>query len=211
MSTPDKPADAAKPTPPKHTGGKFRKGVSGNPGGRRKVFTPPQAPQPAPQASSTQGSQPEVEQPINPGRKKDGTFAKGFVANPNGKPKGARHRATLMAEAMLDGQAEALIQQAISMALAGDAQALRICVERIIPARKDRPVEVALPKISAASDLIAATAALTAAAANGEITPSEASDLVRLVEGAARAIEVHDLAARIEKLEELTAGKSANQ
>jgi Family of unknown function (DUF5681) len=139
-----------------------------------------------------------------------GTFAKGFVANPNGKPKGARHRATLMAEAMLDGQAEALIQQAINMALAGDAQALRICIERIIPARKDRPVEISLPKISAASDLISATAALTAAAADGSITPSEASDLVRLVEGAARAIEVHDLASRIERLEEMTAAKGGS-
>jgi hypothetical protein len=65
-------------------------------------------------------------QPENIGRNPDGTFAKGNSANPAGKPKGARHKATLLAEALLDGQAEALMQQAVSMALGGDPQALRI-------------------------------------------------------------------------------------
>jgi hypothetical protein len=32
--------------------------------------------------------------------------------------KGARHKATLLAEALLDGQARGLMQQAVSMALA---------------------------------------------------------------------------------------------
>jgi hypothetical protein len=38
------------------------------------------------------------EPPENTGRKADGTFASGNRANPSGKPNGARHRATLMAE-----------------------------------------------------------------------------------------------------------------
>jgi hypothetical protein len=109
--------------------------------------------------------QPEAAQPENIGRNPDGTFAKGNSANPTGKPKGARHKATLLAEAVLDGQAEALIQQAVSMALGGDPQALRICIERILPVRRDRPIEISLPKIAAASDLIAAAAALTDAVA----------------------------------------------
>ena len=64
-----------------------------------------------------------------------------------------------------------------------------------------------MPKIERAADLIGATAALTAAAADGTITPSEASDLVRLVEGTARAIETADLAERLAKLEEQLAAK----
>jgi hypothetical protein len=64
-----------------------------------------------------------------------------------------------------------------------------------------------LPKISTPSDLVAAASALTAATAEGRITPSEASDLVRLVEGTARAIEVHELAERIDRLEAQMASK----
>ena len=67
-----------------------------------------------------------------------------------------------------------------------------------------------MPKIKCAADLIGASAALTAAATAGEITPSEAGDLVRLVEGTARAIEVHELSARLAKLEEQMAVKGSN-
>jgi len=58
--------------------------------------------------------------------------------------------------------------------------ALRLVMERILPPRRDRPVEVDMPRITAASDLIAAAAALTQAVASGDITPGEAADLSRL-------------------------------
>jgi hypothetical protein len=48
-------------------------------------------------------------------------FGKG---NP-GRPKGARHRLTLAAEALLDGEAEALTRKAIELALGGETIALR--------------------------------------------------------------------------------------
>ncbi len=60
----------------------------------------------------------------NSGRNTDGAFAAG---NP-GKPKGTRHKATQAALALLDGEAEALTRQAVTMALDGDATALRLCL-----------------------------------------------------------------------------------
>lgn len=75
------------------------------------------------------------------GRNTDGTFGSG---NP-GKPKGARHKATTAALALLDGQAEALTQKAIETALAGDTTALRLCLDRIAPPGKDTPVSFTLP------------------------------------------------------------------
>ena len=182
--------------PPKNAGGKFRKGVSGNPGGKRKQPAAPLV-------------QPEAAQPENIGRNPDGTFAKGNSANPAGKPKGARHKATLLAEALLDGQAEALMQQAVSLALGGDSQALRMCIERILPARRDRPIEISLPKIAAASDLIAAAAALTDAVAGGDITPNEASALSNLVGNTAKAIETFELSERLARLEEQISAKGS--
>ncbi len=77
----------------------------------------------------------------NCGRNTDGTFATG---NP-GKPKGARHRATQAALALPEGEAEALTRKAVEAALAGDVSALRLCLDRIAPPRKDAPVSFTLP------------------------------------------------------------------
>ena len=150
------------------------------------------------------------DEPKNIGRNPDGTFAKGYVANPAGKPKGARHRATRAAEALLDGEAEELTRLCIDKARGGDMTALRLVMERILPPRKDRPVEVDMPRITAASDLIAAAAALTQAVASGDITPGEAADLSRLVESTAKAIEVNELAERLAKLEQAIEAKGGN-
>ena len=78
--------------------------------------------------------------------------------------------------------------------MAGDASVMRALLDRIISPRRDRPVSIAMPKIECAADLIGATAALTAAATAGEITPSEAGDLVRLGEGTARAMRLRSIA-----------------
>ncbi|WP_299860275.1 DUF5681 domain-containing protein [uncultured Roseobacter sp.] len=63
------------------------------------------------------------------GRNPDGTFAPG---NP-GKPKGSRHRATKAVQQLIDQDAEAITRKAVEMALAGDATAMRLCIERIPP------------------------------------------------------------------------------
>ena len=76
----------------------------------------------------------------NTGAYQGGRFRKGVSGNPAGKPKGTRHRATLAAEALLDGEAEKLTRRAIEKALEGDASALRLCLERILPTGEPDPV-----------------------------------------------------------------------
>lgn len=71
--------------------------------------------------------------------KKQKGFAKGVSGNPKGKIKGTKNLVTRAAEAMLDGEADKLTRKAIEMALSGDSFALRLCLERIIPPRKDLP------------------------------------------------------------------------
>ena len=66
-------------------------------------------------------------------QRRGGRFKPG---NP-GRPKGARHKTTLAIEALLDGEAEALTRKAIELAKAGDLVALRLCLDRICPPRKD--------------------------------------------------------------------------
>ena len=128
-------------------------------------------------------------------------FQKGQSGNPNGRPKGARNKTTLAVEAMLDGEHEAITRKAIDLAKGGDISAIRLCLDRIAPARKDRHIEFALPKMQKASDAANAAAAIVAAVSVGELTPSEASELTKVVECYARTLQVSDFEARLERLE----------
>ena len=129
------------------------------------------------------------------------TRGRPFAPGNPGRPKGARHRITRVAEALLDGEAEALTRKAVDLALAGDGMALRLCLERILPPRKERPVDIVLPALIGPQDAVAASAALLAAVAAGEIAPGEASVVGRLLELHLRAVEAHDLEARLAALE----------
>jgi uncharacterized protein YjaG (DUF416 family) len=129
------------------------------------------------------------------------TRGRPFQRGNPGRPKGSRNATTLALESLLDGQAEALTQKAVELALDGDLAAIRICLERILPPRKDRPVTFSLPQISCASDAAKASASLVAAVSSGEITPSEAVEISRLLETYVRTLEITELEQRLNKLE----------
>jgi hypothetical protein len=130
------------------------------------------------------------------------TRGRPFEPGNSGKPKGARHRTTLAVDALLEGEAETITRKAIELAKEGDTVALRLCMDRLSPARKDRPVAFALPAIESTADVVKASAALLQAVASGELTPSEAAELGKLVEAHVRAIELTDIQARLEALEQ---------
>jgi hypothetical protein len=139
--------------------------------------------------------------PDNTGRKQAGRFAKGKSGNPEGRPRGTRNSTTVALESLLDGQAQALTQKAIELALTGDLTALRICLDRIMPPRKDRHVPFAFPKIAKAADAVTAAAAIVEAVAAGDLTPSEASELTRVLESYSRILEAADHEERLKRLE----------
>lgn len=128
-------------------------------------------------------------------------FQQGQSGNPNGRAKGSRNKRTLAMEALLEGESEKLTRKAIELALDGDTTALRLCLERIMPPRKDRHVEFELPKLETAGDMVAATSALVQAVADGRLTPMEAGELGKLVESFSKAFDLHEIQKRIDKLE----------
>jgi len=131
------------------------------------------------------------------GRNTDGTFGPGN----SGKPKGTRHKATQAALALLDGEAEALTRQAVTMALGGDMTALRLCLERIAPPRRDAPVTFDLPRMETARDAAKAAGAVLGAVADGDLTPTEGAHIMALVETYRRTLETTELEARLAALE----------
>jgi hypothetical protein len=128
-------------------------------------------------------------------------FAPGKSGNPNGRPKGARNKTTLAAEALLEGEAETLTRKLIGKAKEGDISALRFCLDRICPIRRDRLVTVEMPEIRSAEDASKAAAAVLAACAAGEISTAEAADLMDLVATYVRLLEIGEIEARLRVLE----------
>jgi len=140
----------------------------------------------------------------NTARKQAGGFQKGQSGNPRGRPAGSRNNATLACEALLEGQAEALTQKAVDMALAGDPVALRICLERICPVRKDRAVSFPLPPITSPRDAADIAAAVAEAVAAGHITPSEAAEFGKVIEIYIKAYQTAELNDRVARVEEMS-------
>jgi hypothetical protein len=133
------------------------------------------------------------------GRSADGTFANGNA----GRPKGARNKATQAVLALLEGEAEALSRKAVELALAGDGVALRLCLDRIAPPRKDSPVTFPLPRMTTAQNAAQAAGAVLEAVSMGELTPTEGAVIMGLVDAFRRTLEFTELEARVAALEAL--------
>jgi hypothetical protein len=131
------------------------------------------------------------------GRSADGTFTTGNA----GRPKGSRNRTTVAVLELLEGQAEALTGKAVQMALAGDTVALRLCLERLAPPRKDAPVQFPLPRMNSAHDAPEAAAAVLEAVSEGDLTPTEGAQVMGLVDSYRRTLEVTELEGRVAALE----------
>ena len=129
-------------------------------------------------------------------------FKKGQSGNPAGRPRGSRNKTTLAVESLLAGEADKLSRKAVELALGGDVTALRLCLDRIAPARRDRPIELPMPDdLCNAEALPKVTAHILQSVSIGEITPSEGEKLAAIVASHARTIELQELESRVSALE----------
>ena len=131
------------------------------------------------------------------GRNTDGRFSNGNV----GRPKGSRNKATIAIEGLLEGQAEALTQTAISKALKGDSIALRLCMDRIAPPMKDKPIVFPLPRMQGAMDASEAAGSVLNAVSDGTLTPIEGTRVMGLIDSYRRTLELTDIEQRLQALE----------
>ena len=151
----------------------------------------------------TKTSSKPAESRLESDRRPDGKFAPGNRANPKGRIPGSRNKATLAAQALLDGEVESLTRKAVELALGGDVTALRLCLERILPARKEAALApIDLPRVEGAADLPQLTRAVLDVVTAGRITPGEGQALAALVNAHAKTLEIAELEQRITALEE---------
>jgi hypothetical protein len=132
------------------------------------------------------------------GRNTDGKFTDRNA----GRPKGSRNKATIAIESLLEGQSEALTQVAISKALDGDSVALRLCLDRIAPPMKDKPVIFPLPQMRDAMDASQAAGSVLSAVSEGNLTPIEGTRVMGLIDSYRRTLELTEIENRLKVLED---------
>lgn len=146
--------------------------------------------------------------PDNAGRDQAGRFVPGQSGNPKGKPKGTLHKATRAALELLGGQLEELTQVVINAALAGDMTATKIVFDKLIPQAKEAPIEpgsLTLPELSGAS-VPDAVAAIVQAVAAGTLPPGQGQQIVAMLDGYRKSVELSEIEARLSALEQSAGG-----
>jgi hypothetical protein len=106
-----------------------------------------------------------------------------------------------LVEQLVAGDAEELSQKMIELAKQGNVRCLEYCLDRLLPKRRGRPLDLQLPRINSVHDVMAAMAAVTTAVNNGGVTAEEVAHLVQLFEVYTKIITSHDILARLEALE----------
>ena len=109
-------------------------------------------------------------------------FLKGQSGNPAGRPRGARNRSTVLLQNLLEGEAEAITRKVIDLAKSGDMTAIKLCMDRLAPPRRSAAIACDLPPLADRDSALSALAALVAAVSAGDVTPSEATAVSRIID-----------------------------
>ena len=131
-------------------------------------------------------------------------FKKGQSGNPAGKRPGTRHKATLEALELLEGDLKAITKVCIEKAKGGDLLACKLILDKLIPNRRERPVNLKVPKVETAAEIPKALGAILEAVAQGTLTPGEGQSLAAMLEAYRKGLEMADLEARVAALEKKT-------
>lgn len=129
-------------------------------------------------------------------RNKDGTFRKGVSGNPGG-----RSGDTAVLREKLASGSDDVVAVVLEKARAGDMQAARLILERIVPAVK--PVSDPVKFDIDATDLPSSARSILSAIAAGQIPPDQGKALIDAVASMARVVEVAELEQQLAELREM--------
>ncbi len=133
-----------------------------------------------------------------------GRWQKGQSGNPAGRRPGSGNVAALrasLAECLPD-----VLENLAKAAIAGDMQATRILLDRVLPPLRAEETPVALD-LSRAITLADKAEAILSAAASGDVSTNQAAQMISALGMTARIIEAQELEKRIAALEAATVRK----
>ena len=129
-------------------------------------------------------------------------FKKGESGNPQGRPVGTRNKTTLAALSLIEDEGEQLARKAVELALDGDLPALKLCMDRLLPPAKERPLEAfSLPQLNDQRSVLDALDTIANKLSKGELLPAEATSICKVLEQYRKHFETTELAERLETLE----------
>ncbi len=124
-------------------------------------------------------------------------FIKGVSGNPAGRPKGIKDKRHFYAES-IDAMIPQVLESVYQKALAGDMTAARMLLDRTLPSKR---AEQECVEIQQSGNIASDAKNVLRSVLNGEVSPDVGASLLSSMTSVLKAIEVEDLAKRIEALE----------
>lgn len=131
---------------------------------------------------------------------KSSKFQPGRSGNPSGRPKGSRNKSGRLLDE-LEKDLPLLIGAAKRKALSGDTAALRLLLERLIPAKKMESSLVIIENLEQATTLTEKANVIIDAIATGKMPPDIGTNLITALGSTAKITELDALMKRVEALE----------
>ena len=125
-----------------------------------------------------------------------------------GRPRGSRNKVARVCQDTLDSHAEALTKKCLYLAFQGNPTAMRLCMERLTPARRQRMLQFKMPPVKTIADVTAASESVVSGVARGQLTPAEGQAISAMLEGRRHIIETQEQDQRLRALENLCSTES---
>jgi hypothetical protein len=117
-----------------------------------------------------------------------------------GRPKGSRNKSTAAALALLGEHAERLMQKCIAEALKGNMVAMRLCIERILPALREASIKFKAGPTSTCAEVGRVQDTILREVSKGRIVPQQGATVVNMLDAKRRVIEAAELRSLEERL-----------
>lgn len=102
----------------------------------------------------------------------------------------------------MEGELDNVTRKLIEEALNGNMQAIKLVLDRVLPPKRDRVVDIKLPKLETPKDAVKAISTIVDALGRGNITPTEGEAISRVVDAFVKSIQTYDIEKRICILEQ---------
>ena len=116
------------------------------------------------------------------------TFKRGQSGNPKGRPRGAIGKRAQFSQ-FLESYSNQLVEKVIELALTGDVNALRICIERIVPKTNREAIDIEIPEKLDKETSRDISRKILKAIVDGKLSVDEGDKLIRLINNRCREFE----------------------